>query len=159
MLHSALQSSCAGLGSQGPASMQLFVLGKDSLFNFFSAGTRMHPHQFIVVTGARTLPGGLYREPSGRAAGPQLPQAQGRHCSRRAAVEGVQEEGYIGTRLEHSGGKGKRPGPINVGRKTEAGPEDAWQVGSPCSRSDPRVLDLSTYLACDPGPFSALACV
>lgn len=30
---------------------------------------------------ARTLPGGLYREPSGRAAGPQLTQAQGRHCS------------------------------------------------------------------------------
>lgn len=27
MLHSALQSSCGGLGSQGPVSMQLFALG------------------------------------------------------------------------------------------------------------------------------------
>lgn len=54
-----------------PVRVQLFGLGEESSFNFFRAGTRMHPQQFIVVTGARPLPGGLCEEPGGRAAGPQ----------------------------------------------------------------------------------------
>lgn len=33
----------------------LFGLGEESSFNFFSTGTRMHPQQFIVVTGARPV--------------------------------------------------------------------------------------------------------
>lgn len=90
----------------------------------------------MVVAGARTLPGGLYKEPGGRAAGPQLTQAQGWHCSRQAAVE----EDHIGTRLQALWGAKGRPGPMNLGRKTEAGPEDAMaggvsllKVRPPCS--------------------------
>lgn len=112
----------------------------------------MNPHQFIVIR-ARTLPGGLYKEPSGRAAGPQRTQAQGWHCLRRAAVRGAQEEGYIGTRLLSAlGAKGKGPGPINLGRKTEAGLRGSMAGGVSLLKIRPRVLDLSTYLASDPGP-------
>lgn len=38
-----------------PVRVQLFGLGEESSFNFFSAGTRLHPQEFIVVTGARPV--------------------------------------------------------------------------------------------------------
>lgn len=48
----------------------LFGLGEEGAFHFCSAGTRMHPQQFIVIPGAGSLRGGRSEEPAGRAAGP-----------------------------------------------------------------------------------------
>lgn len=138
--------------------MQLFGLGEESSFNFFSAGTRVHPQQFIVVTGARPLPGGRGEEPCGRAAGPRPAQAQGQqgqHGGGRAAGERKPQRRALGpgrARLHALRGRGKGPGRGYSPRQTGADRGSQARVGRPCAGPGPRVPDLSGLCPGERGP-------